>query len=222
MGKKLSTGKAKHQATPTSVPTPQPTRKKFAGVADVVLLRAVSTFRSWRAPVGTANGIMKVFEDIAVHCDADPEFVSTSRTNDWDEKIEADNRIKQANQQPMESSGELMRRLAMNEASDDDSQEDVSDSPADESSRKRSAEPESAKKKITKKERLAVVMDALTESLKTVSEEDRGKYEYKSQRLAFEKEQAEEKRRYDADEAEKRRQHELELEGRRKKSRRGA
>ncbi|KAG6943883.1 hypothetical protein JG687_00018181, partial [Phytophthora cactorum] len=94
----------------------------------------------------------------------------------------------------MESSGELMRRLAMNEASDDDSQEDVSDSPADESSRKRSAEPESAKKKITKKERLAVVMDALTESLKTVSEEDRGKYEYKSQRLAFEKEQAEEKR----------------------------
>ncbi|KAG3137678.1 hypothetical protein PC128_g25706 [Phytophthora cactorum] len=196
MGKKLSTGKAKHQATPTSVPTPQPTRKKFAGVADVVLLRAVSTFRSWRAPVGTANGIMKVFEDIAVHCDADPEFVSTSRTNDWDEKIEADNRIKQANQQPMESSGELMRRLAMNEASDDDSQED--------------------------KERLAVVMDALTESLKTVSEEDRGKYEYKTQRLAFEKEQAEEKRRYDADEAEKRRQHELELEGRRKKSRRGA
>ncbi|KAF1786998.1 hypothetical protein GQ600_15315 [Phytophthora cactorum] len=60
-------------------------------------------------------------------------------------------------------------------------------------------------------------MDALTESLKTASEEDRGKYEYKSQRLAFEKEQAEEKRRYDADEAEKRRQHELELEGRRKK-----
>ncbi|KAG6948552.1 hypothetical protein JG688_00015044 [Phytophthora aleatoria] len=70
---------------------------------------------------------------------------------------------------------ELMRRLAMNEASDDDSQEDISDPPAAKSSRKRSADPGSAQK-----------------------------------------EQAEEKRRYDADEAEKRHQHELE--GRRKKA----
>ncbi|KAF1786405.1 hypothetical protein GQ600_4945 [Phytophthora cactorum] len=110
-----------------------------------------------------------------------------------------------------------MRRLAMNEASDDDSQEDVSDSPAAKSSRKRSVDPGSAQKgKITKIARLAVVVDALTESLKTASEEDWGKYEYKSQRLTFEEEQAKEKRRYDADEAEKRHQHELE--GRRKRT----
>jgi hypothetical protein len=61
----------------TCVETPhkrKPLRQKFAAVDDVVLLRVVNAFRPWRAPVGTANCIMKVFEDIAVHCGASPEF----------------------------------------------------------------------------------------------------------------------------------------------------
>ncbi|KAF1788373.1 hypothetical protein GQ600_11800 [Phytophthora cactorum] len=74
-------------------------------------------------------------------------------TNNWDENIESDNKIKQAKQQAMESSEELMRRLAMKEASDDDSQEDVSDSPAAKSSRKRSAEQGRANKRRTEEKR---------------------------------------------------------------------
>ncbi|KAG3002193.1 hypothetical protein PC120_g19850 [Phytophthora cactorum] len=73
-------------------------------------------------------------------------------TNGWDENIESDNNIKQAKQRKAtKSSEELMRRLAMKEASDDDSQEDVSDLPAAKSSRKRSAEPGRAKKKHLKR-----------------------------------------------------------------------
>ncbi|KAG6942043.1 hypothetical protein JG687_00019287 [Phytophthora cactorum] len=75
-------------------------------------------------------------------------------TNGWDENIESDNNIKQAKQRKAtKSSEELMRRLAMKEASDDDSQEDVSDLPAAKSSRKRSAEPGRAKKKRTEEKR---------------------------------------------------------------------
>ncbi|KAE8990117.1 hypothetical protein PF010_g16160 [Phytophthora fragariae] len=85
--------------------------------------------------------------------------------------------------------------------------------------RKRAAQPVSAQKgKVTKRERLAVVMDALTEILKSAGEEEGSKYEYKSQRLALEKEEAEKQRQHHAKEAEKRRQHELELEARRQKA----
>ncbi|KAF1786399.1 hypothetical protein JG687_00014927 [Phytophthora cactorum] len=100
-----------------------------------------------------------------------------------------------------------MRRLAMNEIGDDEANEDDSDSTTDNAApaegRKR---PESALTgNVTKRERLAVVMDSLTDSLKSASEEDSHKYEYRSQRLAFDKEQAELKRQHDAVEADKRR-----------------
>ncbi|GMF48962.1 unnamed protein product [Phytophthora fragariaefolia] len=66
-------------ATPSSEPaTPSSAKKavrqKFVAINDVVLLRAVNAFQPWRAPAGTANEILKVFEDIAVHCGADPDF----------------------------------------------------------------------------------------------------------------------------------------------------
>lgn len=46
-------------------------RKKFAAKDDVILLRAVNSFCPWKAPIGTSNGIMKVFEDIAQKCQQD-------------------------------------------------------------------------------------------------------------------------------------------------------
>ncbi|KAE9028352.1 hypothetical protein PF008_g20649 [Phytophthora fragariae] len=97
-----------------------------------------------------------------------------AQTDDWSDKIEADNRVKEAKQRSIESSGELMPRLAMNEI------EETEDS-------------ERGK------------------SLKSASEEEGNKYEYKTQRLALEKEEAEKQRQHHAKEAEKRRQHELEL-----------
>ncbi|KAI9979722.1 hypothetical protein PInf_028016 [Phytophthora infestans] len=140
-------------------------RKKFAAVDDVVLLRAVNAFQPWRAPVGTAKGIMKVFDDIAVHCGADPEIGVNKReqfgerdrllldiiaqTDDWNEKLEATNKIKEAKQVGTESSGELMRRLAMNKsvAGDDDDENDDGEEDSDAASkvgRKRSAQLGSA------------------------------------------------------------------------------
>ncbi|KAJ0410007.1 hypothetical protein ATCC90586_000866 [Pythium insidiosum] len=43
-------------------------RKKFSASDDLILLQIVNAFRPWRAPAGTANGVMKVFDDIATHC----------------------------------------------------------------------------------------------------------------------------------------------------------
>ncbi|KAF4145682.1 hypothetical protein GN958_ATG05127 [Phytophthora infestans] len=211
-------------------------RKKFAAVDDVVLLRAVNAFQPWRAPVGTAKEIMKVFDDIAVHCGAHTEIGVNKRdqcqsmrrsgfveqfgerdrllldiiaqTDDWNEKLEATNKIKEAKQVGIESSGELVRRLAVNEsvAGDDDDENDDGEKDSD------------AASKITKRERLAVVIDALTDSLKTTSEDDGNKYEFKAERLAFEQDQAEKQRLHEAAEAEKRRQHELDLETHRQKA----
>ncbi|ETL94178.1 hypothetical protein L917_07808, partial [Phytophthora nicotianae] len=219
-------------------------RKKFAAVDDVVLLRAVNAFRPWRAPVGTSNGIMKVFEDIAFQCGADPDFGVdkpgvalrtrfgtlmkefkrdqcrsmrksgtveqyeerdrllvdiTTQVDDWNTKVTADNKVKEAKQLAIENSGDLMRRIAMNEIDEDDTNTEDDDISTDgkytqarqKLGKKRLTRPGSAQKgKITKRERLAVVMDALTESLKSASGKDNSKYEYKTQRLAFEKEQA--------------------------------
>ncbi|ETK83396.1 hypothetical protein F441_11627 [Phytophthora nicotianae CJ01A1] len=43
-------------------------RQKFASDHDIVLLKAMNTVRPWTAAVGTSKGIMKVFDDIAIHC----------------------------------------------------------------------------------------------------------------------------------------------------------
>lgn len=54
-------------------------RKRFATIDHVILLRAVNAFRPWQAAVGTSNGITKVFDDIAAHCEADPSFKVVKR-----------------------------------------------------------------------------------------------------------------------------------------------
>ncbi|RLN44116.1 hypothetical protein BBJ28_00027180 [Nothophytophthora sp. Chile5] len=207
-------------------------RKKSAAIDDVVLLRAVNAFRPWRAPIGTSNGIMKVFNDIDAQCKADPELMvskqgATLRTRfstlvreykndqrrsmhkpgtveqykkrecllqdiiaqmgDWQEQINAKKGDRDAKQQAIESSGELLRRLAMGELEDDSKSEE------DESS--------------------------TTEALATEdTATDSSKCEYKVQRLKFEREQAERQRQHEADEAAKRRQHELELDAQRRKA----
>lgn len=152
------------------VEQPNKPRKKFAAIDDVVLLRAVNAYRPWRAPVGTSNRIMKVFDDIAAQCEADPEFMvdkqgAALRTRfntlvreykykndqcrsmrksgtveqyeererllqdiiaqmgDWQEQINAEKGGRDAKQQAIESSGELLRRLAMGELDDDSKSE---------------------------------------------------------------------------------------------------
>ncbi|CAK5129168.1 unnamed protein product, partial [Aphanomyces euteiches] len=42
--------------------------RQFAAVDGVILLQVFNAFCPWRAPAGTARGIMKVFDDIAIHC----------------------------------------------------------------------------------------------------------------------------------------------------------
>ncbi|KAF4145681.1 hypothetical protein GN958_ATG05126 [Phytophthora infestans] len=135
-----------------------------------------------------------------------------AQTDDWNENLEATNKIKEAKQVGIESSGELMRRLAVNEsvAGDDDDENDDGEKDSDAASK--------VGRKITKRERLAVVIDALTDSLRSTSEDDGNKYEFKAERLAFEQDQAEKQRLHEAAEAEKRRQHELDLETHRQKA----
>ncbi|KAI9979497.1 hypothetical protein PInf_029363 [Phytophthora infestans] len=74
------------------------------------------------------------------------------------------------------------------------------------------------KNKITKRERLDVVSNGITSALLEASEDEKAKYQYKMQRLQFEREQEDQKRVHGAAEAEKRRAHELQLEDRRLQS----
>ncbi|KAI9997426.1 hypothetical protein PInf_001290 [Phytophthora infestans] len=72
-----------------------------------------------------------------------------AQTDDWNENLEATNKIKEAKQVGIESSGELMRRLAVNEsvAGDDDDENDDGEKDSDAASkvgRKRSAQLGSA------------------------------------------------------------------------------
>ncbi|KAE9340608.1 hypothetical protein PR003_g10403 [Phytophthora rubi] len=72
-----------------------------------------------------------------------------AQTDDWSDKIEADNRVKEAKQRSIESSGELMPRLAMNEIEETEDSERGSALLAPESrerGRKRAAQPGSAQK----------------------------------------------------------------------------
>ncbi|KAI9997420.1 hypothetical protein PInf_001226 [Phytophthora infestans] len=112
-------------------------RKKFAAVDDVVLLRAVNAFQPWRAPVEQFGERDRLLLDII------------AQTDDWNENLEATNKIKEAKQVGIESSGELMRRLAVNEsvAGDDDDENDDGEKDSDAASkvgRKRSAQLGSA------------------------------------------------------------------------------
>eukprot|EP00644_Phytophthora_capsici_P014515 jgi/Phyca11/124712/e_gw1.54.333.1 len=181
---------------------------------------------------------MKVFDDIAVHCRLDEAFglkkpgtamrtrftnlVSQFKTDqcqsmrksgtveeyaerevllqdivsqmdDWTDKDAQRKEEQTAKQRGIEESGVLLRRLAMGTNS-------------------------GRKKKISKRERLDVVSNGITSALLGASEEDKAKYDYKTKRLQFEREQEEKKRDHASQEAEKRRAHELQLEDRRLKA----
>ncbi|GMF55205.1 unnamed protein product [Phytophthora fragariaefolia] len=263
-----------------------PLRQKFAAVDDIVLLKAVNTFRPWTAAVGTSKGIMKVFEDIAIHCQLDESFglkkpgtamrtrftnlVNQYKTdqcqsmrksgtveeyaereillenivtlmNDWDDKEAQRKKEQTVKQKGIESSGELLRRLAkgeiVSEEDDNRSEGDISERTTDEmaeaaeratasdsvdlftpnrrTTRGSSGVNSGRKKKITKRERLDVVANGITSALLEVNDGDKAKYTYKMERLQFEREQEEKKRVHATEEAEKRRAHELQLEDRR-------
>ncbi|KAI9984537.1 hypothetical protein PInf_005895 [Phytophthora infestans] len=242
-------------------------RQKFAAVDDIVLLKAVNTFRPWTATVGTSKGIMKVFDDIAIHCRLEQSFGlkkpgTAMRTrftnlvnqykadqcqsmrksgtteeyaerevllqnivtlmNDWEDKEAQRKEEQTAKQRGIERSGELLRSLAMGEIAFDEEEEldfalDSSRSGED-SGEATDAATSGRKNKITKRERLDVVSNGITSALLEASEDEKAKYQYKMQRLQFEREQEDQKRVHDAAEAEKRRAHELQLEDRRLQS----
>ncbi|GMF19509.1 unnamed protein product [Phytophthora fragariaefolia] len=109
-----------------------PLRQTIAAVDDIMLLKAVNSYRPWPAAVGTSKGIMKVFEDIAIHRLLDESFgMKNSGTamrtrftnlenivtlvNDWDDKEAQREKEQTAKQKGTERSGELLRQLAMGE-----------------------------------------------------------------------------------------------------------
>ncbi|KAE9282570.1 hypothetical protein PR003_g27373 [Phytophthora rubi] len=53
----------------------QQARKNFTAGDDLILLRAANTVKPWEAPYGTANGVMKCFDQIARMCSDTPTFV---------------------------------------------------------------------------------------------------------------------------------------------------
>ncbi|KAE9034934.1 hypothetical protein PR001_g9531, partial [Phytophthora rubi] len=53
----------------------QQARKNFTAGDDLILLRAANTVKPWEAPYGTANGVMKCFDQIARVCSDTPTFV---------------------------------------------------------------------------------------------------------------------------------------------------
>ncbi|GMF36849.1 unnamed protein product [Phytophthora fragariaefolia] len=122
-------------ATPLSEPaTPSSAKKvvrqKFAAITDGMLLRAVNAFQPWRAPAGTANVILKVFEDIAVSGTVEQYQEGhkllldiLTHTKDWEEKVTAENKITDTKQQAIESSGALMG-LAICESIEDSDEGD--------------------------------------------------------------------------------------------------
>ncbi|EEY68976.1 uncharacterized protein PITG_05131 [Phytophthora infestans T30-4] len=111
--------------------------------------------------------------------------------NDWEDKEAQRKEEQTAKQRGIERSGELL--------------------PTD------AATSSGRKNKITKRE-LDVVSNGITSALLEASEDEKAKYQYKMQRLQFEREQEDQKRVHDAAEAEKRRAHELQLEDRRLQS----
>ncbi|OWY94698.1 hypothetical protein PHMEG_00035499 [Phytophthora megakarya] len=124
---------------------------------------------------------------------------------DWEDKEAQRKQEQSAKQRGIESSGELLRRLAMGEiASGEEDYLFVGNSASS-----------GRKKKITKRERLDVVSNGIASALLEASDDDKTKYKYKMERLQFEREQEELKRLHANEEADKRRAHELQLEDRR-------
>ncbi|EEY54826.1 uncharacterized protein PITG_08385 [Phytophthora infestans T30-4] len=183
---------------------------------------------------------MKVFDDIAIHCRLEQSFglkkpgtAMRTRFTNLVNQYKADQcqsmrksgtteEYAEREQRGIERSGELLRSLAMGEIAFDEEEEldfalDSSRSGED-SGEATDAATSGRKNKITKRERLDVVSNGITSALLEASEDEKAKYQYKMQRLQFEREQEDQKRVHGAAEAEKRRAHELQLEDRRLQS----
>ncbi|KAG3144364.1 hypothetical protein PC128_g24416 [Phytophthora cactorum] len=137
------TGAQSLPRSPASATTPASGRKNFT-MADDLTLRCVNLVRSWEATMGTANGIMKAFDVIEDKGRAVEDFVKkdgpalptrfdrlvhilredqhksmrSSGASEQEKSEEAKAR-ERAKMQGIDSSGELMRRLAMGELADE-------------------------------------------------------------------------------------------------------
>ncbi|KAE8965621.1 hypothetical protein PR002_g28628 [Phytophthora rubi] len=173
----------------------QQARKNFTAGDDLILLRAANTVKPWEAPYGTANGVMKCFDQIG-----------------WKSLREEEKQYERAKRDGIEASGALMRRLAMGELEDElhaDSQsgdEDVDPDrvfPATEASSPSSGQKRgvlSAKgrsRKTTKSEKMHAVTDAIAIAIEGMAGGNAEKYTYLNIRLNFEKEEAAKKRQHE-------------------------
>ncbi|KAF4140195.1 hypothetical protein GN958_ATG10628, partial [Phytophthora infestans] len=191
------------------------------------------------AAVGRSKGIMKVFDDIAIHRCLDQSFglkkpgtamrtrftnrVTQYKTDQCqsmrksgtveeyaERKIlhqnEAQRKEDQAyKQRGIVHSGELLRSLAMGEIA---SEKSVGQAGLNDGANS------GCKRKITKRKRLDVVANGIP-SVLLASEDEKAKFQYKMQRLQFEREQEDKNRLHATENAEKGRVHELQLECRR-------
>ncbi|KAI9996246.1 hypothetical protein PInf_013629 [Phytophthora infestans] len=205
-------------------------RQKFAAVDDIVLVKAVNTFRPWTTAVGTSKGIMKVFDDIAIHCRFDKSFglkkpgaairtrftnlVTQYKTdqcqsmqgsgtveeyaeremlpqnivalmNGWEDKGAQRKENQTAKQRGIERSGELLRSLAMGEIASEEADRQAGFS---DGSQCEDSASESVKASIS-----SCTVGAATPSKRTTrsspaSEDEKAKFQYKMQRLQFERE----------------------------------
>ncbi|KAF4128619.1 hypothetical protein GN958_ATG22178, partial [Phytophthora infestans] len=226
-------------------------RQKFAAVGDIVLLKAVNTFRPWTAAVGTSKGIMKDFDDInrldkrslEQQCALALQIslLSTGQTsvnrcgnqgqwrialmNDWEDKEAQRKEDQTAKQHRIECSGELLRSLAMGEIASEEAevQAGFNDGSQREDSASESVEASMSSCTVARGllDRLQVPIAVARAKLPKESgliEDEKSKFQYKMQRLQFEREQEDKKRLHASEKAEKRRAHELLLKDRRRQA----
>ncbi|RLN70955.1 hypothetical protein BBJ28_00025968 [Nothophytophthora sp. Chile5] len=129
-----------------------------------------------------------------------------SRMDDWKEQREAQKDLQKEKRKGIESSGALLRRLAMGEMEDASSDagtasDDQLDADAEATGlatpKKRSTSEVKSVRKVTKCEKLSAVTDAISLGIQSMNEGSSAKYAYLNNRLAFEREEANKKRAHE-------------------------
>ncbi|KAG9404662.1 hypothetical protein AC1031_004867 [Aphanomyces cochlioides] len=160
-----------------------------------------------------------------------------SQIDDWNERITEEKSLKDIKSSALLKSGEVMKRLAMDELIDDDTNVDADDDYNDEKSTTTDGSSNLARylngegktkrrSKISKSERIGAISDALVKALAATDDEQRQKQDIEIQKMEFKRDQARlereyqreeaaRQRQYEAEEAARRREHELTMEDRR-------
>ncbi|KAH9110430.1 hypothetical protein AeMF1_014766 [Aphanomyces euteiches] len=160
-----------------------------------------------------------------------------SQIDDWNERMSEEKSLKDIKSSALLKSGEVMKRLSMDELMDDDTNVDADDDYNDEKSTTmdgssnlvRDLKWEGKMKrwsKISKSERIGEISDSIVKALSVTDDEQRQKQDFEMQKMEFKRDQARLEREYqreeaarqtqfEAEEAPRRREHELRMEDRR-------